>query len=195
MLTYRKICLLFSLMKWIKGTNCFKFLKRRLPANVTRGLNSLLSLRCKIAVCRTEVKFHQQCIQSNQFPTQFTKMLSIAKLPINHTNLVKLCESKIDASRMRLDKLLETLPRFRTLLNDLSLVSRIKFENCFKEKVRYTENNTSRKMDRTLNHPTLPALDAAFDQYVHNLTDINFSKSQMEVFGFGVQLQHTTEND
>ncbi|CAH8588824.1 unnamed protein product [Dicrocoelium dendriticum] len=187
MLTYRNICLLTALTKWLKGTHCFTFLKRRLPVTVARALDRLLSLRCKLTVERTRRDFYEGCIRSCCFPRRFAKTLSSNKLPINNTNLARVASAHIDACLERERKFLETQRRFACVLKDLSLVCRLKFEVFSADIIRRTRTKTVRNLQGSLAKAPNAAFPTECLKHVYNLSSVHFTRTQMEVLSLGLK--------
>ncbi|VDP97012.1 unnamed protein product [Trichobilharzia regenti] len=120
MISSREIFLLNTLFKFIKGTNRFNFLKRRLPKDTIKLLNGLLNLICKIVIQRERLWFYRKCIQNKHYPISSYKSLRRNKSKSSLSNLQHLAELEIDEIADNLSKLIETHQRLIPVMHNLS---------------------------------------------------------------------------
>ena len=117
---------LIILSKFIKGTNCFKFLKKRLPAHTIKRLDELVNLKCKIVSERVKLNFYKCCLSSHVFPNQLYKNLRSSNLQPNISNLVRLSKLYIDNYQDKLINLIELHIQALPILTEISIVCHIK---------------------------------------------------------------------
>ncbi|CAH8571709.1 unnamed protein product [Heterobilharzia americana] len=180
--------LLIVLSKFIKGTNCFKFLKRRLPPHTIKRLNELVNLRCKITSERERIGFYQSCISGHMFPRQFYKTLKSNKLQPNISNLMRLTKSHVENGQDKLHDMLLLHINVSNILSDLSIICRLKFLQFCSNVILKTKANMHQKLTSSLdsknhiNHfPVNP------DKYVTNLSTVTLSTYQKEALSLGLK--------
>ena len=183
----RKCVVLLALFKWLKGSQCFTFLRRRLPANTTRDLDRLSRARCKVITEKTRILFYKDCISNGIYPRNFYKILRRNKLRSTPSNLNNLCLSFIDACQVKLTQLIETQNRFIPILDNLSLLCRIKYINYCHVIVNRTRTTQYEKLQRSLSTSDLPNyLPADVKKYVTNLSTLNLNQIQLEALSLGL---------
>ena len=176
-----------SLFKWIRGSQCFKLLRRRLPANTTRDLDRLARARCKVAIEKTRILFYNECVANGVYPRTFYKILRRNKLRSTPENLSNLCISYIDASKAKVSQLIETQSRFIPVLDCLSLFCRIKFINHCHVIVNRTKATHYEKLQKSL---FTSDFNIGFPndarKCVTNLSKQNLNQIQLEALSFGL---------
>uniref|UniRef100_A0A5K4F1X7 Reverse transcriptase domain-containing protein n=1 Tax=Schistosoma mansoni TaxID=6183 RepID=A0A5K4F1X7_SCHMA len=190
--------LLIVLSKFIKGTNCFKFLKRRLPSSCTKRLDELANLKCKIASEKVKLEFYKTCISTHIFPRHLYKFLRSNKLQPNVSNLLRLAKSHKEKCNDMLNKLIELHTQASCVLSNLSLLCRIKFMNFCSTVVAKTNHTTKQKLSKTLvydNDGNLFQFNP--DKYVSNLSTVRLSVFEKEALslGFNFSVAHTKISD
>ena len=125
--------LLCALFKFVKGKSCFLFLKRRLPANITKALDRFVQLRCKIGKENFRITFLRYCRLTQSFPKDYFHTLCCGHLKPTVMDLQRLNDSYIEAS---LAQYVETQLRFSPILEQLSLLSHIKVTNFCSDAVK-----------------------------------------------------------
>ena len=190
MTSSRNFVVLSALMKWIKGTRCFKFLRERLPVQTTRDLDRLCRLRCKIVTEKTRIIFYQECIRNHLYPRSFSKLLLRSRLRNTVENMDRLCLSHIDSSKSKLAQFIETQACYAPLLEGLSLICRIKFTNFCSTIVARTRTRCYNNLKRSLNTTEgTSAFPSDLMKHILNLSDVNLNQIQMEALSLGLSFK------
>ena len=148
----------------------------------------MITIRCKIATLRKRISVVRQCINLGTYPVSFCKRLKISGLQSNEKNLRWFAKSFVDADICALSdlQLLHT-SRLPTLEN-LSIVSRIKFMKCSSSLVKTTICSVGCDLESSLTHdqeePNFPKNPARF---VTNLSSTQLSQLQLEALSVGLR--------
>ena len=86
------------IQKFIRGTNCMKFLKNRLSTGTVKSLDYLATLLCRKTRELVRLRCLKACLFNNCFPQQYYKPLRKQKLPTSHRILRRLPKSYIEKS-------------------------------------------------------------------------------------------------
>ncbi|CAI2738924.1 unnamed protein product [Dicrocoelium dendriticum] len=179
--------LLSVLFKLLKGTNCFKFLKRRIPSETVRLLHRIVSLRCKMVCLRVEISFLSKCIFVRRYPRPVLLLLRRNKLKPSAANLKRVASAHLETAQTRLVELLETHARLLPVVEDLSLCCRIVFTNFCKSTLDRTRRNRSARLENSLmNNQEEEPIARDPSKYVMNLSNVQLDALQLEALSLGL---------
>ncbi|KAA3671527.1 uncharacterized protein DEA37_0000825 [Paragonimus westermani] len=174
----------------VTGEVCLIFLKRRLQSHITKGLDKLVSLRCKIIVENCGLEFLRGCDRSGPYPETFWPLLRKGNIEVTLFNLRSLNESHSESTRDILTKLFETQLKYLPLLYTPSGVSRTKFSNFCGQTIKRAWDPTMSKLLGLLSSTTLSdTLPADPHKLVINLSLKSLSHPQLEVLSPGLQFK------
>lgn len=191
MLAYTSVRLLITLFKLLKGTNCFKFLKRRIPAESIRLLHRIVDLRCKIACIRAELFFLSECVTLRRYPRSMLKLLRKNKLAPSDTNLRRIASAHMDTLNAKLTNLIETHVRLMPVVEDLSICCRIVFTIFCQRLTERTKEKRRKRLLNSLRDADDQTVKRDFGKYVLNVSDVQLDDLQLEALAMGIDYKIT----
>ncbi|KAH9596061.1 hypothetical protein MS3_00001878 [Schistosoma haematobium] len=175
-----------ALFKFMKGTNCMKFLKIRLPAHIFKSLNRLVAVRCRISRETTRLKFLLRCLNDGCFPRHIIKAVRACKIPPSLKNLRRVTKSQIECTKELISKLKTESLGYDKIIMDLNIVCRIKLMNFIHD----VQSKTSHKFLKTLTKTLVKeqkhyVFSTNPEKYVQNLSSKKLTRIETEALSLG----------
>ena len=178
--------LLNVVFKFMKGLNCFKFLKRRIPEETCKLLRRLVSLKCKIAREHVKVAFLNNCVNSRRFPYQYMKLLKRNNLKTSSTNLRRIATAHLETAQSKLVELLQIHSQLASNADALSFCCRIVFIQYCKSTVDRCKITHNDRLQKSLMKPQSETTPRDPSKYVANYSSVQLNDLQVEALSFGL---------
>ena len=176
--------------------NVFAQIRKRENRLVLRQVNTYLNFSARIAEAKERISFINKCIESNQYPRQYWKAINRSRIRPNHRTLRRYALCQIDTLRLQVTELERNLSQRQHAVDNLprdlqSLFESYTLDVCRRraEKIRKELNLSLCKSTPQSEFPDRP------ERYVHNLSNLNLSKTLVEALSLGLKFCDTQNSD
>ena len=164
----------------------FGELKSRNDPLTVKGLNQFLRFSVRLAQAKTKIQFLQECIQNNEFPHHYWKILRRHHIQPNAKSLKRHTRNNIDTIKSKIDELSRNLAQREDILDDLSCDDYCSYKSYVQSVCDKRCSDLSCRLSRALN-PIKPQLNFPEhpERYVHNYSSTHLSPIQLQILSLG----------